>query len=63
MGLTNSWPRHIVADEDGVPLRAFWTKEEAQRFMQEGFSLWASPKITRRDILKSLLESVGESPY
>jgi len=56
-------PRHVVKDEEGVALRAFWTREEALRFMQEGDSLWASPQVSRRDIFKSLLESVGESLF
>lgn len=31
--------RYEVYDEDGKLFRKFWTKEEAQRFLQQGWKL------------------------
>ena len=36
-----------VYDEDGVLFRKFWTKEDAARFMQRGFTLTVQPKPAR----------------
>ena len=31
--------KYIVLDEDNIPIRSFHTKEEAVRFLQEGWSI------------------------
>ncbi len=36
--------RFIVLDEDGIPFRKFHWKDEALRFLQEGWTLKVLPK-------------------
>lgn len=36
--------RFIVLDEDGIPIRKFHWKDEALRFLQEGWSLKILPR-------------------
>lgn len=40
--------RFIVLDEDGIPLRKFHWKDEAMRFMQEGWTLKVLPRQPRK---------------
>lgn len=39
--------RFWIFDEDGLLFRKFWTKEDAARFMQSGFTLTIQPKPVR----------------
>lgn len=41
--MTLAGPRYCVHDEDG-PLRSFWTKADALRFMLPGMKLVVSPR-------------------
>lgn len=50
--------RFLVSDEFG-PLRAFYTRQEALFFMQEGFTLTVLPKPSKRNVL----ESLGDAPF
>jgi hypothetical protein len=42
--------RFIVLDEDGIPIRKFHWKDEALRFMQEGWTLKVLPKLRKPKI-------------
>lgn len=46
--------RYLVRDEERVPLRKFWTHEEALQFLQPGYTvdtLPAPPKLPRVDLV------------
>ena len=40
--------RYLVLDEDGLPLRKFYWKDEAQRFVLQGMKLVRLPKPVRK---------------
>lgn len=46
---TKQLPRYAVHDEDG-PLRLFWTKSEAERFMLPGMRLVVAPRYRKPKI-------------
>ena len=48
-------PRYTVHDEDG-PLRSFWTKPEAERFMLPGMQLVVAPRFRKPKIDLSRFE-------
>ena len=39
--------RYEVYDEDGELFRKFWGKDEAEKFLQAGWTLKIQPKIKR----------------
>lgn len=39
-------PRYVIHDEDG-PLRAFWTREQAEAWMLPGMRLVILPKVRK----------------
>lgn len=49
-----------VYDEDNVLLRKFWSKEDAARFMQCGFTLTVQPKPAR---VVPTVEQFGEARW
>lgn len=52
--------RFWVYDEDNVLLRKFWSKEDAARFMQCGFTLTVQPKPAR---VVPTVEQYGEARW
>lgn len=52
--------RYVILDEDGQPLRKFWDKEEAQKFLQDGWTLTIMPKPKK--VLPSV-ETYGEARW
>jgi len=40
--------RFLIKDEDGFPLRKFYWKDEAERFLKEGMTLVRLPKPVRK---------------
>lgn len=42
--------RFIVIDEEGKPFRKFHWKDEAERFLQEGWTLKVLPRIRKPKI-------------
>lgn len=58
--------RFCVIDDEGKPLRRFHTKQEAEAFCLEGWTVSADPKppkLPKHWAVSKLLEEVGESPY
>jgi hypothetical protein len=54
--------RYLVRDENGEPLRKFWTQEDALRFSLAGYTiekLPAPPKPPKID----LVAVYGEAPF
>ena len=49
--------RFKVVDETGEAMRLFPSKQEAQRFLQDGWQIVALPK---RDMYTEALQKVGE---
>lgn len=52
--------RYWVYDEDHKLIRKFWDKWEAERFMQEGWTLVVQPKPKAR---KPTIEEYGAAPF
>lgn len=44
--------RYLVLDEDGKPMRKFYWKDEATRFLQEGWSLKRIPRAPKVNIFE-----------
>ena len=42
--------RYILLDEDGIPLRKFWSAEDAEKHKESGYSIkmLPKPKIKRK---------------
>ena len=58
--------RYILLDEDGIPLRKFWSEDDAKKHLQSGYTISVIPKpkmkrkkITRVDFIKLF----GEPPF
>lgn len=43
--------RYLVKDEDGLPLRQFHWKDEAERFLRDGMTLVRLPKPVRKPLV------------
>ncbi len=56
--------RYWVYDEDNVLIRKFHMKEDAIKFLQEGWRLEVIkiPKVKRKDVLEEMMKNLGESP-
>ena len=52
--------RYEVYDEDGKLFRKFWTKEDAQKFMQQGWKLVTKAKNKE---VKPTTEVYGEARW
>ena len=52
--------RYWLYDEDNILTRKFYTKAEAEMFMQEGWRIAVQPKIT---IPKPCVETHGEARW
>lgn len=52
--------RYWVYDEDNKLIRKFWDKWEAERFLQEGWTLVVQPKPKPR---KPTVAEFGEAPF
>jgi hypothetical protein len=57
MTLNNRW--FTVRDEEGIALRLFDTKDEAERFLQPGWTINEKPIPPR----KSIYELLGPAPF
>ena len=60
--------RFILHDEDGVPLRKFWSRDAAEKFMEEGYTIVELKREKRKKVLRAthlqlLLAEVGEAPF
>lgn len=58
--------RYILLDEDGIPLRRFWSMDAAEKFLQDGYTIKVLPKPKRvRTTLTTaqLIEECGEAPF
>jgi hypothetical protein len=55
--IQNRW--FTVRDEDGIALRLFDTKDEAERFLQPGWTINEKPIPPR----KSIYELLGPAPF
>ena len=60
--------RFTLHDEDGLPLRKFWSRSEAEKFMLEGYWIDEKKKEKRKKVsrvshLQQLIAEVGEAPY
>lgn len=42
--------RYLVKDEDGLPMRQFFWKDEAERFLLPGWTLVRLPKPVRKPV-------------
>ena len=58
--------RYCLLDEDGVLLRKFWSAEDAEKYLEEGYTIVVLPKpkikrkrVTRTDFIKLF----GEPPF
>lgn len=57
--------RYEVHDEDG-PLRSFYTRKEAEQFLQDGWRIVVLPKPKRktsREVFEELMIDSGESKW
>jgi hypothetical protein len=52
--------KYIVCDEDG-PIRVFYSKEEAQKFLQKGWTIKVE-KVATINVGKTL-SMLGEAPF
>lgn len=60
--------RFLLYDDEGVLLRKFWSRGDAEMFLQEGYRIVETKKEKRKKVLRStqlqlLLAEVGEAPY
>ena len=60
--------RYLLYDEDGVPLRKFWSRGDAEMFMEEGYWIEELKREKRKKVLLAtqfqlLLSEVGEAPF
>ena len=58
--------RYILLDEDGIPLRKFWSAEDAEKHKESNYTIKVLPKpkmkrkkVTRVDFIKLF----GEPPF
>ena len=55
---------YVVLDEDGKMMRSFITKQEAERFLQPGWTIKYIPRVViKRDGYSELLIKNGEAPF
>jgi hypothetical protein len=59
--------RFILHDEDGVPLRKFWSRDAAEKFLEDGYTILELKKekrirTSKVDSMKSLYD-LGEPPF
>lgn len=54
--------RYLVRDEDGKPLRVFWTMEEARRFAGQGETIEKLP-APRKPTVQELEDEVGPARW
>jgi hypothetical protein len=54
--------RYIVIDEDGLPIRKFYRRNEAKAFVEKRpeMKILVMPKI---DVLSKLLDDIGQAPF
>ena len=54
--------RYIVIDEDGEPIRKFYSRNEANAFVEKRpeMKILVLPKI---DMLSKLLDDIGQAPF
>lgn len=57
--------KYLVYDEDNLLIRKFHIKEDAIKFLQEGWRLEVIkiPKVKRKDTLQEMIKNLGESPF
>jgi hypothetical protein len=60
--------RFLLYDDEGVLLRKFWSRGDAEMFLQEGYWIEELKKEKRKKVLRSthlqlLLAEVGEAPF
>ena len=58
--------RFLVMDDEGEPLRRFWTRQEAEAFCLEGWTIRTDPKPPPRPkhwAFLNALNAVGEAPF
>lgn len=56
--------RYILLDEDGIPLRKFWSAEDAEKHLQSGYTIKVLPKPKKKRVAKvDYVKLFGEPPY
>lgn len=60
------WPaRYLVVDEDGVPIRTFWTATEARQWAcgRTDMSIEVRPAPTRRELQRQMLAETEDAVF
>jgi myo-inositol-1-phosphate synthase len=60
--------RFILHDDEGVPLRKFWSRDVAEKFLMDGYTIVELKREKRKRISKGshiqqLIAEVGEAPF
>ena len=58
--------RYCLLDEDGVLLRKFWSAEDAEKYLEEGYTIVVlpKPKIKRKKVTRTdFIKLFGEPPF
>ena len=60
--------RFLLYDEDGVLLRKFWSRDVAEKFMEDGYGIVELKKEKRKKVSKGshiqlLIAELGEAPF
>jgi hypothetical protein len=58
--------RYCLLDEDGVLLRKFWSAEDAEKYLEEGYTIKVlpKPKIKRKKVTRvDFIKLFGEPPF
>ena len=58
--------RYCLLDEDGVLLRKFWSAEDAEKYLEEGYTIVVlpKPKIKRKKVTRvDFIKLFGEPPF
>lgn len=56
--------RYILLDEDGIPLRKFWSAEDAEKHLESGYTIKVLPKPKKKRVAKvDYVKLFGEPPF
>lgn len=56
--------RYVLLDEDGIPLRKFWTAADAEKHLQSGYTIKVLPKPKKKRVEKvDYVKLFGEPPF
>ena len=57
--------KYLVYDEEDLLIRKFHIREDAVKFLQEGWRLEVIkiPKVKRKDVLEEMIKNLGEAPF